>query len=51
MDRQQGPGIAWRNFREYRAPFFVKLRMAGRNSWTKVRRRQTCCGNPGAPGC
>jgi hypothetical protein len=49
--RRRGPGNAVRNWREYDAPFGVKLRMALRNSWTKLRRRANCCGRDGEPGC
>ncbi len=39
------------NWREYEAPFHVKLRLAVRNNWTKIRTRSDCCGNYGEPGC
>jgi hypothetical protein len=39
------------NWRTYDAPFRTKLRMTLSNNWTKVRKRQNCCGNPGQPGC
>jgi hypothetical protein len=39
------------NWREYEAPLRVKLRLAARNNWTKLRRRANCCGNDGEPGC
>jgi hypothetical protein len=32
-------------------PWTRKLQMAGRNTWTKVRTGQRCCGHPGEPGC
>lgn len=32
-------------------PLSRKLRLAARNTWIKVRTRQTCCGHPGEPGC
>jgi len=28
-----------------------KLYLIGRNNWIKIRRRSTCCGNHGQPGC
>lgn len=39
------------NFRTYDAPFGEKLRMAGANTWKKVKTRSSCCGNHGQPGC
>ena len=39
------------NWRETDAPFLMKLRMAARNSWTKLRTRKNCCGHQGEPGC
>lgn len=39
------------NWRNYDASFAAKLRMAMRNSWTKLRTRSNCCGNEGEPGC
>ena len=32
-------------------PFFGKLGAAFRNSLTKIRKRDNCCGNYGEPGC
>ena len=28
-----------------------KMRLLVRNYWTRLVRRQTCCGHPGEPGC
>jgi len=39
------------NWRESDLPFGKKLRVATGNLWIKVRKRQTCCGHPGEPGC
>ena len=39
------------NWRGYDAPFATKLRLLVRNNWTKLRKRQGCCGNDGEPGC
>jgi len=39
------------NWSDYDATFGTKLRMAARNLWRRVVRRQTCCGNHGQPGC
>jgi hypothetical protein len=39
------------NFHEYDADFLTKIRLAGANTWTKVRTRSSCCGHPGQPGC
>jgi hypothetical protein len=40
-------------FTNWRGPLppWTKLCMALGNTWTKVRTRQNCCGNPGQPGC
>jgi hypothetical protein len=39
------------NWHEYDAPAMSKLRLAARNLWRRVVRRQSCCGNHGEPGC
>ena len=39
------------NFRDYDADVPTKLRMAVGNTLTKVRKRASCCGHPGQPGC
>ena len=44
-------GAVCANFRTCDAPFFTKLRMAARNTWTKARTLKDCCGNDGQPGC
>jgi hypothetical protein len=44
-------GAAFTNWREYDASVATKLRLALKNNWTKLRRRQNCCGNDGQPGC
>jgi hypothetical protein len=44
-------GAVFTNWREFDAPFLEKLRLAARNSWTKLRKRQNCCGHDGQPGC
>ena len=53
--RRSGPrpsfGALLSNWREYDAPFVEKLRLAARNNWTKLRKRNDCCGNEGQPGC
>lgn len=51
--RRAGQGFAAvvSNWRDYDAPFGTKLRMLLRNNWTKVRTRNSCCGNNGEPGC
>jgi hypothetical protein len=52
-DRPPRPslGAVFANWRAYDAPFLTKLRLAARNNWTKLRRRDTCCGHEGQPGC
>ena len=39
------------NWRNSDLPFFGKLGAAFRNSLTKIRKRDNCCGNYGEPGC
>lgn len=39
------------NWRDYDAPFHVKLRLLLRNFWLKGIRLSLCCGNGGEPGC
>ena len=39
------------NWSTYDAPFATKLRMAASNTFIKLRKRQSCCGHPGQPGC
>jgi len=39
------------NWRSFEGPFHVKLRLAVRNNWIKIRTRSDCCGNYGEPGC
>jgi hypothetical protein len=39
------------NWTSYDAPFGVKLRLAVSNTLIKLRKRQSCCGHPGQPGC
>jgi hypothetical protein len=42
---------SWENFRDYDAPLTTRVRMAVANSVKKAGTRQSCCGNPGQPGC
>ncbi len=39
------------NWRDYDAPFHVKLRLLLRNNWRKLSTFSHCCGNGGEPGC
>ncbi len=39
------------NWRNSSLPFGQKLKLAARNTWIKISRRQACCGHPGEPGC
>jgi len=39
------------NWSSYDAPFAEKLRLAASNTFIKFRRRQSCCGHNGQPGC
>jgi hypothetical protein len=45
------PKTLFANWASYDAPFATKLRMAAANTFIKLRRRQSCCGHPGQPGC
>jgi hypothetical protein len=40
-----------RNWAEYDAPLFEKLRLGIRNRWLSTGRLRPCCGHPGEPGC
>jgi hypothetical protein len=39
------------NWRRSELPLLTKLGLTLRNNFTKLRRRQSCCGNYGEPGC
>ena len=39
------------NWRSSSLPFIQKLKIAGGNTWIKIRNRQPCCDHPGEPGC
>ena len=39
------------NWTTFDAPFATKLRMAASNTFIKLRKHQSCCGNHGQPGC
>jgi hypothetical protein len=43
--------VALSNWRTYDAPVGTKLRMVFTNNLTKLRTRESCCGNYGQPGC
>jgi len=45
------PATMFSNWSSYDAPFAEKLRLAASNTFIKLRRRQSCCGNNGQPGC
>ena len=49
-DRQPSPRTGWRNMLQP-MPLSEKLRLFYRNNAIKLRKRQTCCGNFGQPGC
>jgi hypothetical protein len=51
MSDEQGFKISLQNFRDYDAPFAIKVRMAIANNLKKARTRSGCCGNHGQPGC
>ena len=44
-------GAVVSNWTAYDAPVTTKLRLAARNLWLRLVRRQTCCGHHGEPGC
>ena len=48
---KQGSVAFFSNWTTYDAPFATKLRMAASNTFIKLRKRQSCCGNHGQPGC
>ena len=39
------------NWRESKLPVHKKLALTFRNQWIRVRKRQSCCGHLGEPGC
>lgn len=45
------PRAAFSNWKMYEAPFADKVRMVLSNNLLKVRKKQSCCGNHGQPGC
>ena len=45
------PKTSMANWRNSDLTFGRKLRVAMGNTWIKIRKRQTCCGHPGEPGC
>jgi hypothetical protein len=49
--RRPGLGAAFTNWCEYEGGLATKLRLLARNNWTKLRRRASCCGHEGEPGC
>lgn len=51
MERRPSLRVSFSNWRTYEAPALTKLRLALRNNWRKLRRRRSCCGNEGEPGC
>ena len=40
-----------KNWVESDLPFNEKLKLATKNNLIKLRKRSTCCGNYGEPGC
>jgi hypothetical protein len=45
------PAAFFSNWATYDAPFVTKVRMAASNTFLKLRKQQSCCGNHGQPGC
>jgi hypothetical protein len=48
---KQSPVAFFSNWTTFDAPFATKLRMAASNTFIKLRKHQSCCGNHGQPGC
>jgi hypothetical protein len=44
-------GAFFTNWRESTLPVHKKLALTLRNQWTRLRKRQSCCGHLGEPGC
>ncbi len=44
-------GAFFTNWRESQLPVHKKLALTFRNNWIKLRKRQSCCGHLGEPGC
>ena len=49
-DGQPTPDAFIRNLKQP-MPLAEKLRLVARNTAIKFRRKQSCCGHPGEPGC
>jgi hypothetical protein len=45
------PRSSWQNLTGGDMPLPLRLQRIVANTWIKVRRRQSCCGNYGEPGC
>jgi hypothetical protein len=50
-EHRPSPRALFANWASYDASFGDKLRMAASNTLVKLRKRQSCCGNYGEPGC
>jgi hypothetical protein len=50
--RESSPeGAFLSNWKNSRAPFITKVKMALRNNLIKIRNRKNCCGHHGEVGC
>ena len=49
-DHSNGQYSLWSNLRQP-MPLWRKLSLIVSNNLTKLKRRQSCCGNHGQPGC
>ena len=49
--QRPSPRAFFANWKESDLPLLQKFRLSSSNMWTKVRKRQNCCGNHGQPGC
>lgn len=50
-DHSPNPAAGINNWRSSPLPFGGKLKLAIRNNFVKLRKRQSCCGHHGEPGC
>jgi hypothetical protein len=44
-------GESWEIWRQYKGPYWKKVRLGIKNQLIKVRTFSDCCGNYGEPGC
>ena len=51
MSRRQSAWHFGNNWRSFDGPMSVKIQLVMKNNAIKIRKRSSCCGNYGEPGC